>query len=113
MTVKIESQKVGTVDVYAPIGALADEEAESFSSMLKSRLDEQSLRFVVSLTEVPYLDSVALEGLLDAAEQSLSRNTQLKLTCVPPTCREILELTGLSRHFQIFETVEDAVRSFR
>ena len=110
---KVESQKVGTVDVYAPIGALADEEAESFSEMLKARLDEQSLRLVVSLSEVPYLDSIALEGLLDAAEQSHRRNAQLKLMSVPPTCREILELTGLSKHFQIFETVEDAVKSFR
>jgi anti-anti-sigma factor len=109
---KVDVQKVGTVDVYAPSEALADEEAESFSAMLASRIDQGNLRVVVSLKDVPYLDSIALEGLLTATEKSKRHATPLKLASVPSTCREILELTGLSDHFQIFETTQDAVRSF-
>ena len=46
---------------------------------------------------------------LRARGEGLAR---LKLVGVPPTCREIFEITGLSNHFQFFESVEDAVRSF-
>jgi anti-anti-sigma factor len=109
---KIETQKVGSVDVYVPVGPLVDEDAEAFKSMLTAKLEGPQPRFVVALHEVPYLDSPALETLLDAADAMSEHNQPMKLVSLNPTCREILELTGLSDRFQIFEEVQDAVRSF-
>jgi anti-anti-sigma factor len=109
---KFESHKMGTVDVRAPVGPLVDEDAQAFAEMLTVAVDSPHPRLVVSLDEVPYMDSVALEGLVTAAERMHEQNQQLKLASVTPTCREILELTGLACHFQIFEDVQDAVRSF-
>ncbi len=48
---------------------------------------------------------VLRHGLID-------RGGRLKLVAVSPTCREILELTGLSGRFQFFEEPNDAARSF-
>ncbi len=109
---KFESHKVGTVDVRSPAGPLVDEDAQAFADMLSVAVDAPHPRLVVSLDEVPYMDSIALEALVTAAERMHDQNQQLKLACVPPTCREILELTGLACRFQIFEDVQDAVRSF-
>jgi anti-anti-sigma factor len=109
---KIEVQRMGTVAVVTPSGALVDEDAAAFSKMLSGKLDAVHPRVVVALSEVPYMDSLALEGLLEAADRMQEHNVQFKLAAVTPTCREILELTGLTPHFQFFENVPDAVRSF-
>lgn len=109
---KVEQQQVGTVDVIAPVGALVDQEAESFSKLLLERVKLPSPRLVILMEGVSYLDSVAVEGLLAATEQLADRATSLKLAGVPPLCREILELTGVSGRFSFFKDVQDAVRSF-
>lgn len=109
---KIERQQVGTVDVLTPIGALVDEDAEEFSRILLEHLSSANPRVVVALQEVPYMDSVAIEGLLNTADELSYRATGLKLVHVSPTCREILELTGHSEKFRFFSEVQDAVKSY-
>ena len=95
-----------------PIGALVDEDASDFSTLLFKRLETPNPRVVVCMHEVPYMDSMALEGLLDATEALADRASALKLLDVTQTCREILELTGLSGRFRFFSEVQDAVKSY-
>jgi anti-anti-sigma factor len=110
--VKIERQQIGSVEVSKPVGPLVDEDAEAFSRALMKRLVSSNPRVVVVLKEVPYLDSVALEGLADASDELSQRAMQLKLVNVQSNCREVLELTGLADRFQFFDDVQDAVKSF-
>jgi anti-anti-sigma factor len=109
---KIEQQQVGTVDVFTPVGALVDQDGETFIKTLSQRLKSANARVVVAMHDVPYVDSMALEGLLTATEDLQERASSLKLAAVTPTCREILELTGLSSRFRFFKDVHDAVKSF-
>jgi len=109
---KIDHQQVGTVDVITPIGTLVEDDASAFAEKLQRRLSTSNLRVVLDLHEVPYVDSTALEALADAADRMEQRSTRLRLVSVVPTVREVLKLTGMSKHVQFFEQVEDAVRSF-
>ncbi len=109
---KIEHRTVGTVEVCSPMDALVDEAATQFSEVLKGCVGGSNPRIVVDMSEVGYMDSAALEGVLTIADDLGERGAQLKLAAVTPTCREILELTGLSGRFQFFEDVNAAVRSF-
>ena len=109
---KITQRQVGTVDVLAPAGALVDEDAANFCTQLQRRLQSVNSRVVVSLQEVQYLDSIALEGLLNAADELEAQAARLKLANVNQTCREVFELTGISHRFAIFADIQDAVRSF-
>lgn len=109
---KVERQKVGTVEVLTPVGALVDEDAAQFSRLLLSRLQSPNPRVVVSLQEVPYMDSTALNGLLSAAEGLAECATVLKLSSLTPTVREVLELTGTSGRFRLFKDVQDAIKSY-
>ena len=109
---KVERRRVGTVDVCAPLDALVDEGAVEFGDALTTCLKGVNPRVVVDMSEVGYMDSVALEVLLDAADELAERSAQFKLAGVTPTCREIVELTGLSDRFQFFEDVDAAVRSY-
>lgn len=109
---KVEHQQVGTVNVLTPVGALVDREAEGLLKPLLEQVRSPSPRVVVCLQDVPYMDSVALEGLLTATEELADRAMTLKLVAVPSTCREIFELTGMSGRFAFFADVSAAVRSF-
>lgn len=109
---KIERQTIGTVEVLAPSAPLVEEDARTFCDLLRERTGVQSPRLVVSMNDVPYMDSIALEGLLDCADDLSRRALGLRLVGVTGTCREVLEITGIARHFRFFEDVQDAVRSF-
>lgn len=109
---KLDRQRTGTVEILSPQGALVDEDAEQFAKALVDTLRGHNPRVVVAMEEVPYLDSVALEGLLEATELLADRSDRLKLAEVPATCREILEMTGLAGKFRFFNSTQDAVRSF-
>ncbi len=109
---KIDSVKMGSVDVIAPIGPLVDDDAHHFGSILREKLHVTNPHVVVSLQHVPYLDSVALETLVLVSEELAERAEELKLAQVPQICREVLELTGTTSHFRLFNEVEDAVKSY-
>lgn len=111
---KTEIRKIGTVDIFAPVGPLADQDGESFCKTLMTRLTSEAgnPRVGIAMQDVPYMDSASLEGLLGATEALGERATCLKLAAVTPTCREIFELTGLSSRFRFFKGVEDVVKSF-
>ena len=108
---KVERQQVGTVDVFTPVGPLVEQDAESFSKLLLERVRSPNPRVVVTLREVSYMDSTAMEGLLSTADELADRASSLKLACVPQTCREILELAGVAGRFSLFEDVQGSVRS--
>ncbi|MHC4696617.1 MAG: STAS domain-containing protein [Planctomycetota bacterium] len=109
---KVEHQQIGTVDVLTPVGALVDEDAESFCRVLMDRLQSANPRVVLSMQEVPYLDSAALEGLLGAADELAGQAVDLKLVKVTPACRDIFVLTDLAGRFRFFDNVQDAVKSY-
>lgn len=110
---KVERRTIGTVEVCAPLDALVEEGAADFARILQGCLGGINPRVVVAMKEVAYMDSSALESLVEAADELSERGAQLKLAGVTPTCREILELTGLAPRFSFFEDVDAAVRSFR
>ena len=90
---KIDQQQVGSVAVLTVRGALIEDDAGKFSTELKRSVQAASLRLVLNLHEVPYVDSVALEGLLDVVDALDERSARLRLAAVPGTVREVLQLT--------------------
>jgi anti-anti-sigma factor len=109
---KTTVQSIGTVEILTPAAALVDDDAHEFCALLAERVNVQSPRIVISMPDVPYMDSTAIEGLLDSAENLARRALALRLVSVTPACRESLELTGIAGNFRFFEDVQDAVRSF-
>ncbi len=101
------------MEIVAPQEPIVETGAEELSEILQACIQGVNPRVVLAMKEVGYLDSLALEGLVDAADQLAARSLQLKMAAVTPTCREIFELTGLSGRFQLFDNIEDAIRSYR
>jgi hypothetical protein len=59
------------------------------------------------------MDALAVHLLLDCLEDAMKRNGDIRLAAVPPEAMATLELTGVGRLFEIFETCAEAIGSYR
>jgi len=109
---QIETQQHGAVTVIRPKGPLVQEDAGIVGDRLINAMREHMGRVVFDAAEVPYLDSVGLEALLDATEAMSRSGEALKICALNETIREVLELTELATMFENFEDINAAVRSF-
>ncbi|MFI4881978.1 MAG: STAS domain-containing protein [Phycisphaerales bacterium JB064] len=109
---RIDEQVRGAVTFLRPDGAIAQQDSIAFRKKLMESANRSMGRCVVDATAVPFMDSVALEALLDATEQLAAAGRVLKLCGLSETVRECLELTGLAGRFDIYADGVSAARSF-
>jgi len=109
---KIDNYRIGSVTVLLPHGAIALDDVEQFAQTVEEQRSKTNGRFVIEFTDVPFVDSKGLETLWDLADHQREGGKTVKLSGVQEVCREILELTGMSEHLDLFDTSENAVRSF-
>jgi anti-sigma B factor antagonist len=69
-------------------------------------------RVVFDFGSVTQMDSSGVEFLLDCLSSIVRRDGELKLAALSTQAATVLEITRVGRLFEIFPTVEDAVRSF-
>ena len=69
-----------------------------------------SNQIIVNLDAVDFLDSTGLGVLVGALKRVRSNDGDLYLVCTQPRIRKVFEVTGLTKVFQLFDTVDDAVK---
>ena len=121
---KVQTQPHGKTTVLVAHGPLVSDELDG----LRNAIDALAAgagegppgshdRVVVDLSDVPYLDSSGLELLLEIAAVTPPADAPWgvrgKLAAVSETCLEAMELTGVLQRVHVFDTVENAVRSYR
>ena len=86
--------------------------AKSFLQELDPLLESHRPRIVLDCSQVHSMDSAGVEMLLHCLEEAMKRDGDLKLCAVSPKSEVILEFMRVDRVFEVFQTSEDAVRSF-
>jgi anti-sigma B factor antagonist len=92
----------GEVDVYT---------APRLREAVVSAIDSGSLRLVVDVDKVEFLDSTGVGVLVGALKKVRSGGGTLDIVCTQPRLLKIFEITGLDKVFGLHATVDDAVRS--
>jgi anti-anti-sigma factor len=110
--VKVDIQRMGSVTVISPRGAIAQDDVEEFAGLVEEHRHKTNGRIVLEFSQVPYLDSRGVETLWDLADRQREAGLTTKLAGVPELCREIFELTGVTGELDLFDSAESAVRSF-
>jgi anti-anti-sigma factor len=82
--------------------------AENVRTALLECCAEEPSVLVVDLAEVTFIDSTAL-GVLIEARSKLAERAGFRLAAPGLETRRALEVSGLDRHFSIFDTVADAL----
>lgn len=88
-------------------------EGEKFVSEIQPLLEVQRPRVVLDCSQVQQMDSAGIETLLYCMQEAMKRDGDLKLAAVSPAAATIMELMRVDRLFEIFETADQATRSFQ
>jgi anti-sigma B factor antagonist len=89
----------GEVDVYT---------APKFREQLIELVAQGKQRIVVDLDAVDFLDSTGLGVLVGGLKRLRSHDGDLLLVCNQSRIRKVFEITGLTKVFSIYETVDAA-----
>jgi anti-sigma B factor antagonist len=87
-------------------------EAVTFLAELKPLLEGERPRIVLDCSEIQEIDSAGVETMLLCMEEAMKRDGDVKLAAVAPTSAVILELMKVDRLFEVFDTADEAARSF-
>jgi anti-sigma B factor antagonist len=89
----------GEVDVYT---------APKFRERLIELVAEGQHRIVVDLEGVDFLDSTGLGVLVGGLKRLRSHDGDLQLVCTQTRILKVFEITGLTKVFSIYDSVEAA-----
>ena len=107
--ISIEIQTTSDVPVVRISGELDIDQAVRVREQLDKVIDAGTVRFVIDLSDVSYIDSTGL-GMLVAVHKRLVTEQRFYVLTVPRASqRKVFEITGLSTVLIIVESLEDAL----
>ena len=105
-------EMVGDVLKIALDGRLVAACAEEFKEVMLERVkDHKSILF--DLAKMGHIDSSGLGALVTILQRVNTNGGVIKLACLQSRPRIVFEITKIYRVFDIYETVEDALNSFK
>ena len=102
----INEHRIITVSADRIDAAIAIQFKEDMRQMTSDAPD----RVILDLTQVDFVDSSGL-GAIVSAMKTLRADMRMDLAGLSPTVRKVFRLTRMDTVFQLFDTVDDAVRT--
>jgi anti-sigma B factor antagonist len=84
--------------------------APSLRERLHALLAEGKHRLIVDLDDVGFLDSTALGVLVGALKRARMEDGEVRIACAQPRVLKVFEITRLDSAFDLFDSVDEAVR---
>jgi anti-sigma B factor antagonist len=113
MALTIVEKEVSGVLVLQMSGRITlGDESNQLRTKLKDILSEGKTRMVLDLAEITYIDSAGLGTLVSGFTSAQNQGASLKLANLTKRFHEQLSITKLVTVFDVYPTVEDAVKSF-
>ncbi len=113
MALQIVEKETGGVTILALSGRVTlGEESNQLRSHIKEMLSDGAKRLVLDLGDVSYIDSAGLGTLVAGFTSSQSQGAVMKLANLTKRFREQLNITKLVTVFDVYDSVEAAVKSF-
>ena len=112
---RIEVRDAGGVRVISCTGQMTlDAGADAVTRSCDAAIDAGARSIVVDLTALSFLDSAGVGALVASAKQAGNRGAVVRIA-IPSAgvVPRIFEITQLNLAFEVFDDVEEAVRSFR
>lgn len=114
MQLRLSTRTAGGVMVVDCSGKLVfGEESAALRDMVKKLIDEKHNRLVLNLNDVSYIDSGGLGTLVGLYTTAQSTGGAMKLARLTPRVGDLLQVTKLVTIFEVFDSEEQAIESFR
>ena len=110
MEVSSQTLERNVVIVYLK-GRLDATSSSDVKVTLKNLLENDQLKIIVDLQEVPFIDSSGLAALVSGLRMAREKGGNIVLSRVQSQAQTVFRLTMLDRVFAILPTPEDAQQS--
>jgi len=111
---KVSAESYGHAVILNLKGEVCQDDLSVLSQAVEHQLaDADVVDVVLNLEGVPFLDSAALEYLLDLQDRLAERFGQVKLVDVNENVMTILEITRLRSSFEIYRDTAEAVKAIQ
>ena len=110
---QIMTEAFGDVLVTHTPDEMTEPNVAAFRAAFERAIAEGRAKFVVHMDRTDSLDSAALSCLLDLRDEVRAAGGQAKICGLTATGAKIFRLTRLDRSFELFDSLIDAVGSFR
>ncbi len=110
---EMQERTVGGVTVLDLKGKLLmGESDEALREKIKDMADGGKTKILLNLSEVPYMDSAGLGGLVSCFTTIKNKSGKLKLLGLTTRLQDLLSITKLLTVFETFDSEEEALKSF-
>lgn len=107
----IQAESYGHAVILILEGELTADSLEAFKQTVDHQLGRKGvIDLVLNMEKVPFVDSAALEYLLDLQELLTERLGRVKFVKADESIRKILEITRLESTFEVFDGIPSAVK---
>ena len=87
--------------------------APNLRERLHALLADDKSHLVVDLDDVGFLDSTALGVLVGVLKRARTEGGEVRIVSTQPRVRKVFEITRLDSAFDLFDSVDEAVRGAR
>lgn len=95
-------------------GEITEDSLKTLQQIVDHQLENQDLvDLVLNMEKVPFIDSAALEYLLEVHDRLAERFGQVRLARPDENIRKILEITRLESTFEVFKDVPEAIKALQ
>jgi len=113
VALNLDVSKSGSVAVVHCRGRIVfGEEADELRRVVLNLLTETP-RIVMNLAWVDHIDSCGLGTLVASFISTRHREAEIKFAGLSPRARRVLMVTHVDRLFKVYDSTEEAIKSFR
>jgi len=114
VALKLTTRIVSGVTVVESVGRIIlGQETNDLRESVKGLLANGVTKIVINLAEVDFIDSSGLGALVGLYSTANSRGARVKLAAITKRFHELLMITKLLTVFDVYETEDAAIASFR
>jgi anti-sigma B factor antagonist len=107
-----EKEKSGVTILHLKGRVTLGDESNALRNKIKEVLAQSKTRLVLDLGDVTYIDSAGLGTLVAGYTSAQNQGANMKLANLTKRFDEQLHITKLVTVFEVFTSVEDAVKSY-
>ena len=114
MSLQMNMRELNGVEIINLGGRLTlGDTSVSLRDEVKKKIDGGSLKILLDLGEVTYIDSAGLGELISAYTSVTNRGGELKLLNLTKRVHDLMQITKLYTVFDVFDNENEAIASFR
>jgi anti-sigma B factor antagonist len=108
----IQEEKIDNVTLIKLMGRLDSLAVKNLKNKVNSLIKSHQIYLVFDMSEVDFMDSSGLGGLVAALRSVSQAGGDIKIASLLPRIRALFELTRLHQVFEVFNDADTAVHSF-